>query len=265
MKIRKRHIKNKVHSLKKKKLFFKRPIFWIITLFFITIFSLVYLFVFFSKFHVNSIVVLGNNDIQSESLQNIAWNNINKNISKSIFLTGPNIISEDILNKFPQIETVKTSKKFPQTIIIEIKERATFAIFCQADDKNCFYIDGNGIIFKTLEQIPENITVIRQSTEYKKIFSGQKVIEKNIMDIISDIKTNLKDNFQIDISSVMIPTPLRLDIKTSEGWQIYFNLEPEPDLQIAKMNALLKDEISIDIRKTLQYIDLRFKDRAYYK
>lgn len=265
MKHRKRHIKNKVHSLKKKKLILKRPIFWIIILFLIITFSLVYIFIFFSKFQVNSIIILGNNNVQSEVLQNIAWDNINKNISKSIFLAGPKTISEDILKKFNQIETVKSAKKFPQTIIVEIKERVIFAVFCQTDDKKCFYIDGNGIIFKALDQIPENITTIKQLTEYKEVYSGQKVIEKNIMDMISEIKKNLKDNFQVDINSVIISTPSRLDIKTSEGWQIYFNLDPEFDLQIAKMNALLKDEISIDVRKTLQYIDLRFKDRAYYK
>ena len=62
----------------------------------------------------------------------------------------------------------------------------------------------------------------------------------------------------------MISTPFRLNIETSENWEIYFNLDSETDLQIAKMNLLLKDEIPVSVRKTLQYINLRF-NRAYYK
>lgn len=274
MKHRRHYVKNKVHRLKNKKPFLKRPVFWIVILFIIIILSFFYLFVFFSKFQVNSVIVSGNNSVQGEALQSIAWNNINKKIivlgdwniiSRSIFLTGPKIISKDILNEFPQIESAKVLKKFPQTIILQIKERAPFAVFCQTDDKKCFYIDENGIIFKILEQIPENISIIRQLIEDKEVFTGEKVVEKNIIDIISKIKTNLKDNFQIDIKSAMISTPFRLNIETSENWQIYFNLDSETDLQIAKMNLLLKDEIPANVRKTLQYIDLRFKSRAYYK
>lgn len=265
MKHRKHHVRIKVHRLKTKKPILKRPVFWLVVFSLIIIFSFFYIFFFYAEFQINSVVVSGNNSVQSETLESIAWNNINKNISKSIFLTGAGIISKDILNKFPQIKSAKVSKKFPQTITIQIKERVPFAVFCQTDDKKCFYIDEDGIIFKTLEQIPENISIIRQLIESKEVFTGERVIEKNVIDIISKIKKNLKDNFQIDIKSAMISTPIRLDIETSENWQIYFNLDSEADLQVAKMNLLLRDEIPASARKTLQYIDLRFKARAYYK
>ncbi|MBI3631368.1 MAG: hypothetical protein HY219_00685, partial [Candidatus Staskawiczbacteria bacterium] len=160
---------------------------------------------------------------------------------------------------------VRVLKKFPQTITIQVKERTIFAVFCQTDDKKCFYIDENGIIFKILEKIPENVSIIRQLIEDREIFTGERVVKKNIIDLISKVKRNLKDNFQIDIRSAMISTPSRLNIETSENWQIYFNLDSETDIQIAKMYLLLKDEISANARKNLQYIDLRFKDRAYYK
>jgi cell division septal protein FtsQ len=275
MKHRKHHVKNKVQHLKTQKPIFKRAIFWIVILFLIVIFSFLYFFIFSSKFQVSSVIVSGNNNIHSDVLQNITWNNVNKKfitlgnwnlISKSIFLTGPKIITEDILKNFPEIESVKVSKKFPQTITLTVEERSPFAIFCQTYDTKCFYIDKNGIIFTTLDQIPQNVSIIRQAKENEKFEkTGDRVIEKNIMDIISKIKRDLKDNFQVDIKSAMVTTPFRLNIETSENWQIYFNLESETDLQITKMNALLKDEIPAISRATLQYIDLRFKDRAYYK
>ena len=274
MKIRRRHIKKKVRYLKVKKPILKRLFFGIIVLFLIIILLFLYFFVFFSKIQVNSIVVSGNNNVSSKVLENIAWNNVNKKIitlgnwnliSKSIFFTKSKIISKDILNKFPQIESVIVLKKYPQIITLEVKERTPFAIFCQTDDKKCFYIDENGIIFKILEQISENDFIIKKLTEDKEVFIGERVIEKNTIDIISKIKKNFKNNFQIDIKSVTISTQSRLDVETSENWQIYFNLDSETDLQIAKMNILLKDEITASVRKTLQYIDLRFKDKAFYK
>jgi len=265
MKNRRYHIKNKVRRLKTKKSIFKKPIFWIVVLSLIIIFLFLYFFVFFSKIQIISIIVTGNNNVQSKALESIVWNNVNKNVSKSIFLIRPEIISKDILNKFPQIESIKISRKFPQTINLQVKERTPFAVFCQADNKKCFYIDENGIIFKILEQIPENTSVIRQLIEDREVFVGEKVVEKNIIDIISKIKRNLKDNFQIDVKEAIVSTPFRLNIETSENWQIYFNIDSETDLQITKMDLLLKNEISASVRKNLQYIDLRFKDRAYYK
>lgn len=274
MKNKRHHIKHKIKGLKAKKPILKRPIFWFILLSFIIVFLLLYLFLFFSKIQVKSIIVTGNNSVQSKDIENIAWNDVNKKIisfnkwsliSRSIFLTEPKIISKDILNEFPQIKNVKVSKNFLQTINLQIEERVTVAVFCQTDDKKCFYIDEDGIIFKILEQIPDNIFIIKELTKSGDVFVGEKVVEKNIMDIISSIQTNLKDNFQIDIKEAMITTPFRLNIKTSENWQIYFNLDSETNLQITKMDILLRDEIPANTRKYIQYIDLRFKDRAYYK
>ena len=173
--------------------------------------------------------------------------------------------SQDILDKFPQIESVKVSKRFPRTIILEVKERSPFAVFCRTDGGKCFRMDENGTVFEELGQAPENVFIVRQLMENEEISVGQKVVEKNIMDIISKVKKNLGDNFQIDIREAAVLTPYRLNMETAENWQIYFNIDSEIDLQIAKMNLLLKDEISLNIRKTLQYIDLRFRDKAYYK
>ncbi|MBI3337469.1 MAG: FtsQ-type POTRA domain-containing protein [Candidatus Staskawiczbacteria bacterium] len=277
MRNRRHHIKNKVLKFKNKKSIFKKPIFWIVVLFVIIVFLFLYLFLFFSEIYVNSVIIEGNNTVQSKDIENMAWDYVNKNISKSIFLVRPKIISKDVLDKFPQIESAKVSIKFPETINIQIKERTIFAVFCpdsvegllwqnhrDQNNKKCFYMDENGVIFEMLEQIPENTSILRQITEEKEVFIGQRVIEKNVVDVISKIKKNLKNNFQIGLKTASISTP-RLNIETSENWQIYFNLDSETDLQIEKMNLLLKSEIPIIVRKSLQYMDLRFRDRAYYK
>lgn len=274
MKHRKRHVKNKVYGLKAKKPIFKKPMFWIVSLFVIIIFSFLYLFVFYSKVQVGLVVISGNNNVQTKDIETIAWNDINKKVfkigyfellSKSILLTGPEKISKDILNKFPEIALASVSKKFLQTINIQIQEREPFAVFCTKNNEKCFYIDKTGVIFKLLEQQPENMTVINYSLEDSHVLLGKRAIEENTINAISKIKKILIENFQIDVKTANISKPFKLDIETSENWKMYFDLESNTDLQIAKMQVLLKDEVGSEVRKTLQYIDLRFKDRAYYK
>jgi hypothetical protein len=84
---------------------------------------------------------------------------------------------------------------------------------------------------------------------------------------IYKVQKNLQDNFQINLKEAFITSPLRMDVITSENWEIYFNMDSEYsiDSQLLKLDLLLKGEITEDIRPTLQYIDLRFKDRAFYK
>jgi len=128
-------------------------------------------------------------------------------------------------------------------------------------------IDNNGIIFEPVAVISEDAIIVRQTMESNQVFTGQEVIARNIISTISLIKQTLKDNFQIDLKEAMVTSPLRLDVKTGENWQIYFNLDPGSDInsQLIKLNLLLAEEILPEARKSLQYIDLRFEDRAYYK
>jgi len=274
MKNKRHYAKRKAHRIKFKKPLLKKPLFWITISFTVIIFSLLYFILFSSELQVYSVLVSGNNVILGEDIENIAWNRISKKIlalgdwsliSQSIFLVKTQKINNDILNKFYRIESVDTTKKNFHTLDIQIKERVPISVFCKTDAKECFYIDENGVIFDQIEQIPHDMLTIRQFTNDKIALLGEEIVDKSIIELILKIDESLKNNFQINIKEAIMPDSHRLNIETSENWQIYFSLEEEADLQITKLNLLLKDEISPANRKTLQYVDLRFKDRAYYK
>ncbi|MDP2741762.1 MAG: FtsQ-type POTRA domain-containing protein [bacterium] len=286
MSYRRKHIKTKIYKLRKpKKSILKRPIFWISFLFLIIVLSFLYIFVFSSIFQVKNIEVSGNEKIQNKDIQDFAFVRTGQKIismgswhleSGSIFLVNYKKINKEILNNFSVIESVKISKKLPQTLTIEIIERKPLGAFCGSSvavsetnsppaKEECFLIDQNGIIFESLSEISDNMIIVRKPLDIKQMFTGEKVVAENIMGIISKIERNLKDNLQINIEEAIISNPLRLDIKTNENWQIYFDLDSDVDMQITKMNLLLNNEISTDARKNLKYVDLRFKDKAYYK
>jgi hypothetical protein len=96
------------------------------------------------------------------------------------------------------------------------------------------------------------------------VFTGEDVVAQNIINAISKIQKSLKDNFQIDLKEALVASSVRLNVTTSENWQIYFDLSPESDinLQLTKLNLLLNGGMSADSRKNLRYIDLRPQDRA---
>lgn len=274
MSYRKRHIKNKIYGIKPKKPIFKRPIFWLALLFLTIVLSVLYLAVFYSEFQVNSIVISGNDKVEGQLIENVVLDAINKNISKSIFLINLDKLNQQLLEKFPIIERIQTDKKLPRALIIGITERKPVAVFCpfvdkptEENQKKCFLIDSNGVIFEPLSAPARGMIVVQQLMSENQVFTGEEVIGRNIMESISKIEKSLKDNFGIDIEEALVTSPIQLNINTSENWKIYFNTDEDfnIDLQVAKLDLLLKGEIGPEARKNLQYIDLRFKDRAYYK
>ena len=237
-----------------------------------------YLLLFFSKFQISNIEILGNQKIQTIDIEKLISRDLEKKIlgigTKSIFLANTSQVVKDILDQVPLIEKIDVHKKLPNKISFIIKERNQFALFCSdfienprlqgnrdQNNNNCFSIDSNGVVFEKSSY--ENQSLILRDDMNKDISLGDNVIGKSIMDMISKIKDSLYNNFQIDIREVLISNPLV--VKTSEGWQIYFDPYSNTDLEISKMNALLKDGISPAERKNLQYIYLQYKDRAYYK
>jgi cell division septal protein FtsQ len=272
MSYRKKKIKHKVQSLKKlrpKTPFFKKPIFWIVFCVVLICFLLFYVFVASGTFEIKNIIVLGNQKIKTQEINIISEKNINKKIlsflnSKSIFLADTNSITKTIESKYPEIETVSVEKKLPNTLTIKIKERKAVAVFCQIE-KDCYSIDLNGVIFDPKNNLPENMPVIRQDVLGKYFLTGEQAVDKISIATLFKTETVLKNDFQINIKDALITNPLRLNLTTNENWQIYFDLGSDTNFQINKLNLLLKNEISEQSRKSLQYIDLRFKDRAYYK
>lgn len=266
------------HKIKIKKSIFKKPFFWRIILIFVLVTTGIYFLVFFEKFQISKIIISGNEKVQTENLQKLILQKIEINFwfgvpigdSRSIFLISPNKIKKNILEQYPNIGSVTIKRELPDTLIINIEERKPFAVFC--NDSDCFFIDINGVVFeKTLSQA-NNFLIVRQNIVRQtggggdeKLVLGEEVISKEIIEKIAKIKKGTEERSQVNIKEAKIVSEERLDIKTSEGWEIYFNLTVDIDLQVEKLNLLLEKEIPEEGRVGLQYIDLRFGNRAYYK
>jgi hypothetical protein len=158
----------------------------------------------------------------------------------------------------------------PQTLNLNVIERKPLGIFCPRTSSGqvsgCFLIDNNGVIFESSEIASNNNLVVRPPlNSNEQISIGEQAVAQNVIDVIYKIQKNLKDNFQIDLKEVLIVNSLRLNIETSENWEIYFDLDDTNSnvgSQIEKLNLLLDGDISFGKRDNLRYIDLRPKDRA---
>ncbi len=278
----------KPYRVKKKKPIFRNRFFWLGILIFVVIVGIFYLICFSSFFQIKEIKISGNSafaeasaDKQKVSIEDIR-NVIEKEVeqkflflpSKSIFLINLKEINEIVLEKFPQLAKINLKRSFPDTMLIEIEERKPVAIFCQKE--NYFFIDGEGIIFEEVFEAAPQWLQIKNLTLAADLKIGEEAIKKEKLSQALEIESKLKDYnplttlpleraSNLKILEVSIISEERLNAKTSEGWEIYFNLESDLNWQLTKLGAVLEKEIPPERRESLEYIDLRFGNLAPFK
>ncbi len=248
--------------IKRKIPFFKRKIFWFFLFFFLFFAGNFYLATFSSFFQIKEVKVSGSDKLK-ENVKSLVESQLSKNFlslsTKSIFLFNPRDVVNFVLENFPQIESIEFLKKFPDKLEINIKERKAVALFCS---QNCYLIDSGGVAFE--EFFAKDIFEIEEKDK-REINLGQIVIEKDILNEILKIKKVLEEEFQIPLEKIFLVSPERVNVKTSEGFEIYFNPKRDIDWQLTKLKVLFEKEIPLDKRKNLEYIELRFGNFAPYK
>jgi len=274
---RKKHVRNKIDRIKPKEPFYKNPFFWGGFLVLILVSVIVYVLFFCKSLQVNEIIISGNEKVFSEDIKQIVKDGSNTGLlnlwnlkisSNNIFLANTNKIRSKIINDFPIIEKINITKKYPQTLTVQIQERKPIGVYCSNDQENkkCFLIDQNGIIFEPIEldYLQADKTLIESYLNNGQIFAGEQVVATEIINAIYAVQKNLKEKFQIDLASALVTSPVRMDVKTAEGWKIYFYLRQDQtiDEQITKLNLLLSGEVSQESRKNLRYINLIPDDKA---
>lgn len=261
-----RYRRRKFYKNKKKKSVFLRPLFWLTFFVLLLAGSSFYSAIFSSFFQIKQIVVSGNAKVASEEIKNIISEQINKKIAlfdtKSIFLADLKEIDNAIRKTLPQVYQVYLKRQFPGIIYAKVEERQPVGIWCKGND--CFSLDKEGVIFEKTETQGE--LIIKSEETEKQIFLGANVIEKELLESILEIKKELKNIFKLETKEVIIPgNKQRLIVKTNEDWEIYFNEKDDIADQLVNLNLVLKTKIPLEKRGTLQYIDLRFGSKVYFK
>ena len=256
----------KPYKIKRKKSILKSKFFWFGILILFAFTGIFYLVCFYSFFQIEKFVVSGEEEVTKQEIKIIVEQGIEKKLlfweTRSIFLVNLDKIRENILNNFSQIDEVEIKKGFPDTLNLLVIERKEIGIFC-ANEK-CFLLDRKGIAFEQALEIPELIKIQNTAID-KELKLGEKAVEEQLLSKILQAVVKLKKDLKISLEEVLIINKQRLNIKTSENWEIYLNPEQDINWQLLKLSSVLEQEIPLEKRKDLEHIDVRFGNFAPYK
>lgn len=255
--------KKKKHPLR----FLKSKIFWIILLFLIIIGGLAYLFIFSDVFEIKNVSISGNEKCPYDEVSEIVSSNIG-----NIFFSGSKNINSQLEEAYPEIDDVKIKKKLPDSLTVEIIERQPVAIACkptlrseikifgERSESDCFNIDTKGVVFEEFNGDLDLPVIIFKNTSHS-FNLGDNIIKKEYLDEILTINSNFNE---IEITESYPISKNRLNVKTEEGWLLYFNPQEDIIWQIEKLKILLKEKLPPEERGNLEYVDLRF-EKVYIK
>jgi len=258
------------HRLKTKKPKLKTLFFSFLFIFSIGL--LIYFFLFSDFFTLKNITISGNNKISQEEILIKAQEEINTKkfqiISNNLLLFDLENVKENILSSFPLVSNVKMDKKFPNAINISISERMGKVIFCGFFNDNfleeCFVVDSEGIVFEEFSVEDQLLPKIRNVDFQEALILGNQIIEKKLLSTILNFNLGVED-INIQLKEFLIISDIRINAITLEGWEIYFNPKEDIEWQLTKLDAVLDKKISLEERKDLEYVELRFGNTAPFK
>lgn len=235
-------------------------------------------FVFFSPyFSIKNIEISGLEKISYDELRGM----VDKEISSrrffifnqnNIFIFNEKEIRDKVYGKYA-LNFIKVDKSLPGTIKISLEEKKP-ALIWKTTDK--FYVvDFDGAIIREITQTEVgeyqgNQSGAKMATVFDEsntsVANKDKVLSGQAVGAITDIQNNLSRATGLVILNFVIADRNDSTLKciTGDGWGAYFSLINDLNAQINKLTAFLMDKKQEE-RKGLEYVDLRFEDRVYYK
>lgn len=175
------------------------------------------------------------------------------------FFLFKNTEIESIL-KSKGIGIAVAKKNFPKTVDIKFPQTDPWLIYCGQND--CFYVSEKGVLNERAPKFsPNPLPEITLSDSGKKI--GDIVATSEQISSLRIIFQKL-GNLNISVSSFSFGGNNEIKIITAENWYLLIRDEGAISKTIADLGLLLSEKIK-DARSKLEYIDMRFPNKAFYK
>lgn len=128
----------------------------------------------------------------------------------------------------------------------------------------CVYVDSDGFAYKEAPNIYG--TLILKITADIQAKLGSYVIDPKLAHIMQNFKEAIYNKTKVKISEFIIAKEAAEEIraKTTDGYSLYLNQDDQPEKIASRLKLFLDKELKGNT-KSIEYIDLRFGNKIFYK
>lgn len=246
------------------------------------------------KFAIKSVLVNGAQALASDVLvaaatATLADHGFSLFSRKNMFLYPRAAIETTLAADFPRIKDVSVARQslLAQAVVVTISEREPFALWCPSEigkpshgvgtiDTRCFVMDRDGFIYAPFEGEASlmgfatssgsaivSLYVFHGGLLPNTNIIGQTFLRGRLQGIIQLLNGLSKAGF--DAKGISVDSEKDFEVMLENGPKLLASFEMAPSDIIRNLQTAL-DADSLKARfDTLQYIDLRFGNRVYYK
>lgn len=247
----------------------------------------VFYFAQLKDLQIHEIRTNGLESLPEDKILGLVNNYLNGNLfflipRRHFLLVSSNNIERKLMDKFSKIEGVTVRKTFDPALVIDITERKIWGIGCvkteveeveeSANEESrpiktvgpCFYIDRSGFAFEEVSSFEGGLFPILYKNSGGII--GTNIFQESGTNYFEGVNQELSSALQLPVLSVEF-FPEKSDevrIMLKEGWSLLVLSNKNPSEWIPVLRTLLLGEIR-NRRKQLDYLDLRFGNKVFYK
>lgn len=278
-------------SPKKKRAIKKRTKFLVVMFFAVTVllFWGAVKVISFPTLQIKGVTVEGTKILANETIKQKVEKELSGNYylffpKKNIFLYPKEKMKADIFSSFPVVETVAISVNSSRKLIISIKEREPFALWCGKEKPNvvisevpaCFYIDKTGYVFANSPSFSGDTYFTlygSESLNSNKSPLGQYVVTPDVFKKVIELHDFLTE-FNIVANTIFFGKDNYAEFFNTKSFSVRWNTDGNIDTLISNMRALFKSPSwknntfvsdSEKAHEPLEYLDFRFGNKIFYK
>ena len=178
----------------------------------------------------------------------------------NILLAPVEKIEAGLKSKFLRIKEVKISRHWPNILKMDIFERSTWAVYCWKDD--CYLSDDEGFLFASAPEFEGNLLLklYDERLPAEQFSVGDSILNRENFILISEFKNELEK-----VGKHVLKIILKDDQEEFYlgNWKIILDFETNKETAIKNLFLALTEIGGLENK--LDYIDLRFDDKIFYK
>ena len=238
------------------------------------------------RFSIQTVSVSGAKDVRSTLIESYVdtqlFDGSYRFLSRAnIFLFPRADIEKAVVSYFPRISSAKISRAslLAQTIQIAVEERQPYARWCPStllgtgDTNSCYLMDESGFVFASATTSPGIATpyvftgTIATSSVPSKVYYAPPIGETFLPGHLAGMLALLTRLGQagFPVQGVAVEGDQDFSVHLSQGFDIRASFGEDINAVVKNLQLVLSSNPLNGKASELQYIDLRFGNRVYYK
>jgi cell division septal protein FtsQ len=221
---------------------------------------------------ITDIKVTGTTAVDPDLVKEIVQQDLSSNylhfISKNnSFLYPRSKIKADIMSEIRRVKDVSMAVEGNNILNIEISERKPFALWCKPTSESseqCYFLDSEGFIFAKSPNFYGNVFFRYYDLIDKEDPVGEMYMDASHLKGLQDFARHVSENGLIPVS-LHVRSLGEYDLALEKGGTIIFSDRDPFSQTLDNLTTLLADQPGLKDPSNIDYIDLRFGNKLFYK